>query len=180
MRQCDEAGSFRYSLTWETSYPCCRRLTVIQLNPSTAGSQQSDPTVGKVLAWSKENGFGAVTFTNLFALREPQPSRLLGKSYEQLCGPRNDISIKASIQRQTVIVLAWGDLTGVISLSQYRLRLAMLSRLFGRTTVHCVGELVESKFSKVGQRCRFPRHGRMWNTPHRYLHQVAWNQLQVS
>jgi hypothetical protein len=156
---CDEVPSYRYRLDVTTCIQSSAELAILQLNPSTADGTKADPTIGKVSCWAKENNFGRVIFLNLFGFRTAKPSDLIGKSYADLVGTRND-SVTESVLRATeTIIFAWGEPDAKID-SHYKMRIAFLKNLLGDRQIYAVGEPVSKAF---------PRHGRMWNGKNRFL-----------
>jgi hypothetical protein len=132
------------------------RLAVILKNPSMADAAHSDPTVGKVEAWARRQGFGVVTYANLFAFRSPYPGRLNGVSYVAAVGPENDAAILQSVMAADVVVLAWGNPNGING-ERYQQRInEVLSLLSGRRIPPLcrVGALTHAGY---------PRHGLHWN-----------------
>ena len=145
----------RYLLHVALSPAVTATLTVIQKNPSLADATRSDPTAGKVEAWARRHGFGAVTYVNLFALRGPHPTALNDVSLPVAIGADNDASILRACAHADVIVAAWGNPNGVAH-DRYAVRIdAVLTLLAaGRHTLHCVGTLT---------RPGYPRHVLQWN-----------------
>ncbi len=162
---CDESPGYRYRLDVLTASRSTKRLVVVQLNPSTANTTKSDPTIGKVSFWALEHGFRHITFLNLFARRTPYPDELIGQPYEVLVGTRNDAVTKAAFSNADNVIFAWGGLHHSIE-DHYQLRLSVLKGLLGERQVHAVG-------APVGR--RFPRHGRGWNQSNRQMRIYVWN-----
>ena len=67
-------------------------LVVIGLNPSTADAQTDDPTLRRIMRFTHEWGFSAVTVVNLFAWRSRFPKEL--RAATDPVGPRNDYWIR--------------------------------------------------------------------------------------
>jgi hypothetical protein len=164
---CDEEPSYRYLLDVQTGARTAKIAAVVQLNPSTADSAKSDPTIGKVSCWAAANGFGCVLFLNLFGIRGTNPASLIGRSYLQLVGPRNDAVSAAAIQHTGTIIFAWGDIDRTLQ-QHYRQRLSDIRSIIGGKAIHGVGAATAAGF---------PRHGLMWNSPHRRLRPLSWNTL---
>jgi hypothetical protein len=162
---CDEEPSYRYRLDVSTLIQSSRELAIVQLNPSTANGEKSDPTIGKVSKWAKQNRFGNVRFLNLFAFRAPDPDQLIGKPYEILVGPRNDAVSQVVLRSADTIVVAWGQVNDAID-SHYKRRLSSLNQLLGAKQIHAVGEPVAGTY---------PRHGLMWNGNNRTLRPFEWS-----
>jgi hypothetical protein len=68
-------GKFRYQLyrIWDESLPIAM---CVGLNPSTANSDDNDPTINKLIMLMKNNGYGGFHMVNLFALISPYPEDL--------------------------------------------------------------------------------------------------------
>ncbi len=99
-------GPYRYLLwrAWNAKLP---RLLWILLNPSTADECVDDPTLRRVLGFSRSYGFGGLEVVNLFALRSPHP-RALTQVVDPV-GPENDMYIREAVGRASKIVAAWGS-----------------------------------------------------------------------
>ena len=65
-------GHFRYSLSriWENKLP---KVLFIMLNPSIANSKKNDPTIRKIISYSKSWGFGGLYVGNLYSHISPYP-----------------------------------------------------------------------------------------------------------
>ena len=146
-------GRHRYFLEVRIAEEHARTLTVILKNPSTASAERSDPTVGKVEAWARKNGFGRIRYVNLFALRSPYPEELNAHSYRVMVGRENDAWIEKSLDGADVVLAAWGNPNGVDS-EKYDKRIAEVSRLLKGVRVRALGPP-----TRLGH----PRHGLMWN-----------------
>lgn len=72
-------GNYRYNLwrVWDEQLP---RVLWVMLNPSTADASQSDPTLRRILDFSKQWGYGSLEVVNLYAWRSPDPKTLLSAS----------------------------------------------------------------------------------------------------
>lgn len=165
IESCKESPGYRYQLDVRTGISSPRQLVVVQLNPSTADSSKSDPTIGKVSYWAREKDFGRITFLNLFARRTTYPHELIGQSYDELVGPCNDAVWTAVFSDATTVVFGWGRIARAIT-EHYQKRLVVLQTLLGQREVYAVG---------VASAGVFPRHGRMWNRNNRELRRYEWN-----
>jgi hypothetical protein len=98
-------GSYRYWLSrvWDASLPAS---VWIMLNPSTADASQDDPTIRRVIGFSRAWGCGSATVYNLFALRSTSPVAI--RSHADPVGPDNDRHL-AGIPPRARIVAAWGQ-----------------------------------------------------------------------
>lgn len=110
-------GPYRYNLfrEWGTG----TRLCWVMLNPSTADAETDDPTIRRVLRFSREWGYEAVEVVNLFALRSTDP-RVLRHDVDCI-GPRNDDAIVGAAMAAELVVCAWG-LRGAIGNRGNRVR----------------------------------------------------------
>lgn len=89
---------------WDLSLPL---IIWIMMNPSTADHQKDDPTIKRVIAYSRSWGYGSILVINLYAIRCTDSSRINNR-----VGTRNDWWINtlftyARIKRVKVIA-AWG------------------------------------------------------------------------
>lgn len=130
------------------------RLTAILKNPSTASATRSDPTIGKVEAWARRNGFASIAVVNLFALRATRPAALNACPYDHAVGPYNDAHIHAAVATADAVVLGWGDPNG-LDYTRYDRRIADVLRLLAGRPLARIGPLT---------RRGYPRHGLLWNT----------------
>ena len=130
-------------------------LTVIQKNPSLADATRSDPTAGKVEAWARRDGFAAIIYVNLCALRSPDPRTVNDVGEAEAIGAENDAAIARACAAADVIVAAWGNPNG-IDAARYTARSAAVCRHLEAAgyALHRVGALT---------RLGFPRHGLHWN-----------------
>ncbi|HEX4865460.1 MAG TPA: DUF1643 domain-containing protein [Acidimicrobiales bacterium] len=99
---------YRYTYT-RIRRPESPKAAVVMLNPVHDGTI-TDPTTGRCMQLLAEQGYGEVTFVNVFAYRHPDPNKLRGlyRSGADLVGPDNDIHIATAVQDAEKVVLAWG------------------------------------------------------------------------
>ena len=99
-------GHFRYSLSriWENKLP---KVLFIMLNPSIANSKKNDPTIRKIISYSKSWGFGGVYVGNIYSNISPYPKdiRLIKFHREK----KNIESIKKMKEKTELSVFAWGN-----------------------------------------------------------------------
>ena len=83
----DRCFSYRYRLSrvWDTARP---RAVWVMLNPSTATEAEIDPTVRRILTFSRDWGCGSAEVVNLFALRATNSDDLY--IHDDPVGPAND------------------------------------------------------------------------------------------
>ena len=99
-------GPYRY-LLWRHWNEEQSRLLWIMLNPSTADEQGNDPTIRRLMTFSRSFGYGGLEVVNLFALRSPSPKALA--TAVDAVGPENDRYIQEAVARVSKVVVAWGD-----------------------------------------------------------------------
>jgi len=99
-------GRYRWVLgrTWDQTRP---PLAVVALNPSTADGRQDDPTVRRLIGFSRSWGFGGLRLANLYALRTPHPSVL--RAAPEPVGASNDAWIAHVLQGAGLCLAAWGN-----------------------------------------------------------------------
>lgn len=104
-----DCGTYRYVLErrWASGHP----LAWVMLNPSTADAEFDDPTVRRVMSFSKAAGAPAARIYNLFALRATDPSELARHS--DPVGPENRRLLTELIDDYSLgflegVVCAWG------------------------------------------------------------------------
>lgn len=102
---CNEDDSQRYLL----GHSGQRLLIAVGLNPSTATSERSDPTVAKVERVAQDNGFDGFAMLNLYPVRA---TRFLDLSEQ-----RNDVAHQENLsnirsflltQKEVTLWAAWG------------------------------------------------------------------------
>lgn len=108
---------YRYTLrrtlglgAWQSVYEPA--LLWIMLNPSTADATLDDPTIRRVIDFTKRLGFGQLTVVNLYAARATKPVYLW--AMDDPVGPGNDKAIAdeawTAVCDGAPIVAAWGVL----------------------------------------------------------------------
>jgi hypothetical protein len=108
----DKSRDYRYRLSrvWDDSLP---RIVWCMLNPSTASAFRSDPTIIRVVKFSRRWGFGAAEVVNLFALRSPSPTSL--RWARDPVGPGNDAAVADAVTAGHLVVAAWGNGGSVVN-----------------------------------------------------------------
>lgn len=99
-------GQYRYAL-WRRWEPGSKQLLWVLLNPSSADSETDDPTLRRLLFYSKRLGFNSLAVGNLFAYRSPSPDAL-PRDKEAAIGPENDRYLLQLAYESTEIVVGWG------------------------------------------------------------------------
>lgn len=103
---------FRYwlSRSWQERDEPTKYVCWIGLNPSTADGTQDDPTIRRLIEFTKSWGLNGFVIVNLFALRSPKPSALL-RSPDPV-GPENDSWILEYALGAALLVACWGTKGG--------------------------------------------------------------------
>lgn len=133
-----DCRTYRYSLTrvWEVELPS---LMVIGLNPSTADENVLDPTLRRVRAFAKREGFGGFVMTNLFAFRATRPKDM--RVADDPVGPDNDRWLEKLATECVNVLCAWGSLGGL--LDRDRAVMGLLAKLQSRygddMSIMCLG-----------------------------------------
>lgn len=100
-------GRYRYRLERRIPDVIGPALCWLMLNPSTADASKDDPTIRKVIGFTKRGGYGSAVVVNLFALRETEPKKVR----TQLAvaeGPDNLATILRASVSSDAMVCAWG------------------------------------------------------------------------
>ena len=101
-------GRYRFSLTrqWDDDKP---NLVFLMLNPSTADSEQDDPTIRRCIGFAEREDRGGIIVVNLYPLRTPSPRVLFEQvgSIEERAWTKNVMKIAAVGPGS--IVCAWGS-----------------------------------------------------------------------
>jgi hypothetical protein len=99
-------GLYRYDLTRRWS-DVGGTVLWIMLNPSRADADADDPTIRRVVRFSKRWHFGSAVVVNLFAYRSTSPAAL--SSVDDPVGPDNDLAIARHLEDAHRVVAAWGQ-----------------------------------------------------------------------
>ena len=101
----DRFFSYRYRLSrvWDTERP---RAVWVMLNPSTATEVEIDPSVRRILTFSRDWGCGSAEVVNLFALRATNPDDLY--VHGDPVGSANDDALSAAAVSAEKLIAAWG------------------------------------------------------------------------
>lgn len=103
-------GPYRYRLwrIWDRALPM---VCWVMLNPSTADATEDDPTIRKIMKFSRGWGYGGVMVVNLFAYRATDPSELItvAKSGVDVVGTFNEQHIMVAMHMcPKLTIAAWG------------------------------------------------------------------------
>jgi hypothetical protein len=100
----DKTGTFRYWLKRDVGDG--PPLGWLMLNPSTADASLDDPTIRRVIGFTRAWGYGQAWVTNLFALRATDPAEL--NRHDEPRGPENEAHVLLMAVACPVVVCAWG------------------------------------------------------------------------
>ena len=82
-------------------------IMFIGLNPSTADETINDPTIRRLIDFSKQWGFTRMLMTNLFAYRATDPNEM--KAQGEPVGVKNDKHLLDCAGQSQLIVACWGN-----------------------------------------------------------------------
>ena len=99
-------GRYRYTLERSTGI-AGPQVAWLMLNPSTADADQDDPTIRKVVGFSRRAGYGRVVVVNLFAWRATDPKDCRAHLAEAE-GHGNFHAIMQAVTDSEAVVCAWG------------------------------------------------------------------------
>ena len=96
---------YRYTLwrCWDASLPV---VAWVLLNPSTADGKSDDPTIRRLIGFSRGWGYGGLRVVNLFAWRATDPDEL-ERAWDPV-GEGNDAAIAGAVIGAGLVVLGWG------------------------------------------------------------------------
>ena len=106
-----DCGRYRYSLERRIVDVVGPNLCWLMLNPSTADATKDDPTIRKVMGFTKRNGYGVALVVNLFAYRATDPDEVRTLTRSALGdpeGPHNCAAIMQAAEISDAVVCAWG------------------------------------------------------------------------
>jgi len=100
-----DCKKYRYSLwrIWDETKPL---VMCIGLNPSTANSVKTDPTITNLTKMLKLLGYGGFYMMNLFAFISSKPADLL--TCEDAIGD-NDKKMKEVSEKCSEVIVCWGN-----------------------------------------------------------------------
>ena len=100
----DKKDRFSLSRIWDSKKP---KALYIMLNPSYADNESDDPTIRRLIFFSKKFKFGGFYVTNLFSQITPYPKEL---NMDNKSKKKNLKIISKLIKKSDLIVYAWGNL----------------------------------------------------------------------
>ena len=98
----DRLHRYRLWRLWDESLPLCQWIC---LNPSTGNYEKNDPTIRRIIGFSKKFGFGGVYITNLFSFVTSKPAEL--RPFIQK-DEQNITALKETAQKCAEIIFGWG------------------------------------------------------------------------
>lgn len=141
------SGAYRYAL-WRRWQQGTGQLLWVLVNPSTATGETDDPTLRRLLFYSKRLGFSSLAVGNLFAYRSSSPDALPLNRGEAV-GEENDQYLTRLMEEATEIVVGWGAAGGLFGRS-----VEVLKRLQeAKKPISCLG-LTQYKAPKHPLYCR--------------------------
>jgi len=100
----DREERFSLSRIWDKKKP---KLLYIMLNPSIADDKRDDPTIKRLIFFTKKFRYGGFYVANLFTQITPYPKEL---NMDNLSKKNNLKIINDLIKKSDSIVYAWGNL----------------------------------------------------------------------
>jgi hypothetical protein len=128
-------GPYRYLLgrVWD---PGQQVVGWCLLNPSVADRDVDDPTVVRMMIWSRSWGFGGILVGNAFAQVATYPEDL-GVGGVDPVGPGNEFALRLLASQSGVVVVAWGASPRMVPRGPEVHR--TLSRAAPNTPILCLG-----------------------------------------
>lgn len=101
-----DCGEYRYWLEriWDEEKPI---IVFVMLNPSTADSNEDDPTIRRCINFAKDWGYGSINVFNLYDFRSTNPDNLL--KTDKPFSDKNIHQIKVHCDVFDKIICAWGN-----------------------------------------------------------------------
>lgn len=115
-RASNGSANYRWWLTrdWGAAGP---QVCWIMLNPSSANSVQEDPTLHRIIGFSRRWGFGRLVVVNLYPFRSPNPAECKRWADWESNGPdyyardamyHNEDQVVRFAKASRLVVAAWG------------------------------------------------------------------------
>jgi hypothetical protein len=103
-----ECGKYRFQLwrIWDFSKP---KVLWVMHNPSTADGDQDDPTIRKIIKFTRRWNYGGLYVGNLFPYRSTNPKNLLHKPIEEIAPIENFKHIQQMVEKCDLHILAYGN-----------------------------------------------------------------------
>lgn len=104
-----ECRRYRYALGRTTGVDSRARCAWIMLNPSKASATDNDPTVSRVIRFSRLWGFGIAHVVNLWPVIATDPKVMMAMAPEERDPEQHGFEyISSAVAFATRIVVAWG------------------------------------------------------------------------
>ncbi|MGB0972859.1 MAG: DUF1643 domain-containing protein, partial [Mycobacterium sp.] len=103
---CVQLGNYRVHLSRQWR-PGGDTVVWIMANPSTADAKRDDPTIQRVVKFSKRWGYGRCEVVNLHPRVSPDPKVALADGPSTLTN-YNQVTIQIAMERAALVVVAWG------------------------------------------------------------------------
>jgi len=131
---------YRYQLAryWSGTDGARELIGWVMLNPSTADAELDDPTIRRIIGFSKRWGADGLLVANVFSWRETDPA-LLEHAVDP-AGPENEAWLATTAQLATKTVVAWG--AGHKAIKGFEHAVLQVTRTltrYGREPVYCLG-----------------------------------------
>lgn len=103
-----DCGKYRYKLwrIWDDTKP---KILWIMHNPSTADGDHDDPTIRRIINFSKSWGFGGLYVGNIYPYRATNPKDLLMLSLLEACPIENASNVYQMRIECSMIIAAFGN-----------------------------------------------------------------------
>lgn len=105
-------GTYRYRLRRDLGKQGQGKLLWLMLNPSKADATVDDPTIRKVIGFTRRMGYATALVGNLFAWRATDPKDLAAAVKQwglpAVIGADNTFHVEAMLLEADAVVLAWG------------------------------------------------------------------------
>tara|TARA_B100001057_G_scaffold324177_1_gene324379 strand:- start:4327 stop:4782 length:456 start_codon:yes stop_codon:yes gene_type:complete len=100
----DKKNRYLLRRVWDTEK---KKLLFIMLNPSQADSKKDDPTIRRLISFSKKWGYGGFSVCNLYSYITSHPKILYNTP--QIFDNKNKSFIKRQIKNSDCVIYAWGN-----------------------------------------------------------------------
>lgn len=103
-----DCGKYRFQLwrIWDESKPL---VLWIMHNPSTADAENDDPTIRRIIGFTRAWGYGGLYVGNLFPYRATDPKELLNKEFEVIAPLENFKHTNQMKAKCSLFILAYGN-----------------------------------------------------------------------
>lgn len=145
-------GVYRWILShqWDSTLPT---VCWCMLNPSTKTGKKDDPTMRRIIIFSRSHGYGSFLVINLFSFRCKDPRSLCSASRESadidIVGEETNSYILHSMAQSAAVVVAWGACVNITQRRRAKEVLELInSNRPNNVPLYCLA------YCKMGQ----PRH----------------------